>query len=541
MVIAENANVEMNMGDGNSSAILNARNLTIKSDATLSIKTKQDNNGSIAMTGNNGWHVAPISLGTFKPANADTSLNIEKNATLKIVRAGVSRYTITPLISLGDERSSNAGAVESINVDDNATLDLQDAAQSNWHEYGDKLANYLGNKDRLYTAGLISIYGIDATTDIHFGNARYVNLQRTGNQHGILLRLEGGSSISGNSAVVDAKGMPLKQWIAGNYSKNADYSWNLDYLRTENKWGDYSYNYNGKNQSNWSQYTSQRNNGMTFDQSNGAVKFSDNRSLVYSHSDFNKMFNWWTPQRLSFGTIFAVPKASVEDVNALVTHVNANTKVSPSLNANNINFTWKDTDGNVVKAPKNIEVNWVVDPNTVAITADNSFDRTGEVEITIDGQTQKVVVPVKVLGAIVRNNGAKVNQNDESTLPAASHFANTSAVDRFGVSSVDWVDKPAIQSFGKVTVHYADGTSQVLDPYVDVREVEHGQDHKNDEDIYLTFEQTDTVELPGGITKDEVITTNLMRDRITDYKYPVDDSRRVTYTEWITQTVTKYL
>ena len=62
MVIAENANVEMNMGDGNSSAILNARNLTIKSDATLSIKTKQDNNGSIAMTGNNGWHVAPISL-----------------------------------------------------------------------------------------------------------------------------------------------------------------------------------------------------------------------------------------------------------------------------------------------------------------------------------------------------------------------------------------------------------------------------------------------------------------------------------------------
>lgn len=544
VILAKNADVEMNMGSGNTTAIWGARNLILNEGSKLNIKTLQDNNGKSAWgDNNNGHHVSPISLGTNKGSYANNTLEIKKGASLKIVRANSGLPAIDALISFGSY-TSNAHSKQNLLVDDGATLDLQDAAQSDWHEYGDKLAGYLGNENRLYNTGLISMYGIDATDNVHFGNARYVNLQRTGSQHGILLRLEGGSSIGGNSAVIDAKGMPLKQWVAGNYSKNADYSWNLDYLRTENKWGDYSYNYNGKNQDRWSQNTRQRNNGMTFDQSNGAVRFSDGKSLVYGHRDFNKVFNWWAPQRISFGTIYAIPKASVEDVNALLTHVNANTKVSPSLNANNINFTWKNTDGNVVKAPKNFEVKWVVDPNTTAITADDSFDRTGEVEITIDGQTQKVIVPVKVLGAVVQNNGAKVNQNDESTLPEASHFANTTTVDRFGISSVDWaekpaMDKPAVQSYGKVTVHYADGTSQVLDPYVDVREVRRGEDNKGDRYLYRKVTRTTTFEATGGRIMKQIITVVGVRDEITDYAIPEGQSGRVIYTPWkTTRTVT---
>lgn len=544
VILAKNADVEMNMGSGNTTAIWGARNLILNEGSTLNIKTLQDNNGQVAWgDNNNGHHVSPISLGTNKVSWANNTLEIKKDATLRIVRENSGLPAIDGLISFGSY-SSNARSKQNLLVDNGATLDLQDAAQSDWHEYGDKLASYLGNKDKLYTTGLISMYGIDATDNVHFGNARYVNLQRTGNQHGILLRLEGGSSIGGNSAVIDAKGMPLKQWIAGNYSKNADYSWDLDYLKTENKWGDYSYNYNGKNQKRWSQYTSQRNNGMTFDQSDGAVKFSDGKSLAYGHGDFNKMFNWWAPQRISFGTIFATPKASVEDVDALITHVNANTKVSPSLNVNNINFTWKDTDGNVVSAPKNVEVNWVVAPNTTVATINNDFDRTGEVEITVDGQTQKVVVPVKVLGATVKNDGAKVNQNDASMLPAAAEMTDTSNVNRFGIHKIVWSQKPDIsvpsaKSYGSIRVDYSDGTSQELSPYVDVLEVIKGEDHKNDSKLYFSLDEVVNVSHVNDTTRTTHSITIMTRDRITDYAYPVGDSRRVTYTPWNVRVINK--
>ncbi|WP_195923333.1 pectate lyase-like adhesive domain-containing protein [Lactobacillus crispatus] len=537
VILNKNANVEMNMGSGNTTAIWGARNLILNEGATLNIKTLQDNNGQVAWgDNNNGHHVSPISIGTNKVSGADNTLEVKKGATLKIVRENSGLPAIDGLISFGSY-STNAYSKQNLLVDEGATLDLQDAAQSDWHEYGDKLAGYLGDDQDLYTTGLISMYGVDATDKVQFGNAKYVNLQRTGNQHGILLRLEGGSSIGGNSVVIDAKGMPLKQWIAGNHSKNADYSWNLDYLRTENKWGDYSYNYNGKNQSRWDQNIDQRKDGITFDRSNGAVKFTDGKSLVYGHSDFNNKFNWWAPQRLSFGTIYAIPKASVEDVDALITHVNANTKVSPSLSTNNISFTWKDTDGNITKAPKSYQVTWVVDPNTTTITADNSFDRTGVVEITINGEVQEVVVPVKVLGATVKNNGAKVNQNDESTLPEASHFANTTAVDRFGISGIDWIEKPAmdkptVQSFGKVAVHYTDGTVQVIDPYVDVREVQDGRDYKDNAKLYRNIVITSKVTNAEGNVQLIKIVKSYYKIKYIDYAYPVGNKNREVYTSW---------
>lgn len=539
VILDKNADVEMNMGTGNTTAIWGARNLTLNEGSKLNIKTLQDNHGKVAWgSNNNGHHVSPISLGTNKVSWANNTLEIKKGASLKIVRENSGEPVIAGLISFGSY-SSNAHSNQNLLVDDGAILDLQDGAQSDWHEYGDKLAGYLGDHNRLYNTGLISMYGIDATNQVHFGNAKYVNLQRTGYQHGILLRLEGGSSIGGNSAVIDAHGMPLKQWVAGNHSDKADYSWNVDYLKTENKWGDYSYNYNVKGQKRWSQYRGQRDHGVTFDQSNSSVKFTDGRDLVFGHGDFNRMFNWWAPQRLSFGTIYAIPTASVVDDNALATHVNANINQSPSLDASNIVLTWKDTDGNVVKAPEHYTITWVAGPNTSVATEGDNFDRSGKVEIIVDGEKQEVIVPVKVLSAYTKNNGAKVNQNDPSTLPVANDMANTSDVDRFGIDGINWSEEPNIsepnpQSYGKVRVDYSDGTSQIVNPYVDVRKVEDGRDHQEDKSLYITSSYVETYVDYDGNTVNKTVTITHYRVRYTDYKYPVGDSRRVTYSRWYT-------
>lgn len=543
MIIGDGAHVEMNMGNGSSSAILAPRELIVKPNAVLDIKTKQDGAGRLAWGGdvNVGTHVAPISIGNYKYDHGNSSFTIEKNATVKIARADTGVQTISPLISFGST-SENVYNTYDFNVNDGATLDLQDGAQGTYRAKApEEYAPYLGKDNNIQTMGMIAMFGIRSVDHINFGNVRYVNLQRTGHQHGNLIRLEGGHNISGsNSVVFKGHAIPLSQWQAYNFGKKADYTWNLDNLYTENKMGDYASHYNLKGQDtgkvdNWAKFY---NKDPKFDQTTSSVLFTDGKS-VEQHQDFNNNFSWWKARRIAFGTIFAVPKASVEDVNALITHVNANTEVSPSLNVNNINFIWKDTDGNVVKAPKNIAVNWIIDPNTTAITAGNSFDRTGEVEITIDGQSQKVIVPVKVLGATVQNNGAKVNQNDDSTLPVASHFANATAVDRFGISGIDWaekpaINKPAVQSFGKVAVHYADGTSQVLDPYVDVREVKHGEDHKGDKNIYRKVTRTTTFEATGGRLMKRLITVVGVRDEIIDYAISEGENGRIIFTPWKT-------
>lgn len=545
VLLDKNSDVEMNLGRGNTTGIFGARNLILSNDATLNINTYQDNNGIVAWgDNNNGHHVSPITLGSNQVSYACNTLEVMNGATLRIVRKDSGREAIAGLISFGSY-STNAHSNQRLYVDDGATLDLQDAAQSNWHEYGDRFATYLdAYKDpcNLPTTALINMYGIDATDDLHFGNVKYVNLQRTGYQHGILIRLEGGSRIGGNTAVIDATNMPLNQWYQWNYSDQADWSWNIDHVNTTNKWGDYAYNYNKNGQYLWNQYQDQEYNGVPFFNVDGSVKFSDGKSL-YDHRSFNCFFNWWAPQRLTFGSIYevATTKPSITDDNALTTHVNANINQSPSLSVNDIKLTWTDDKGNAVAAPKDYTINWIKDPNTSKATGNDSLDRTGQVIVKVGNTSYTLAVPVKVLSALAVN-GQEVMQGDPA--PAAKNSVNTTDVDRFGVVDDTWVkapdtSKPGAAIPGTVRVDYQDGTSQNVEVTVNVLGVEKGIDHKDDHEIYLSNDNISTLELTNGQIQETITTVIISRDRITNYALPEGDPNRVTYTDWKMSTNTQ--
>lgn len=475
VILDRGAKVEMNLGTGNSTGIFGAQNLVLNEGSSLNIKTAEDNNGVVAWgANNNGHHVSPITLGYNRSHDSNSTLDIKNGATLRIVRSDSNCPSIDALISFGGTGCNDRNQFN-LNVEDGATLDLQDAAHSNWHAYGTNLANYLGDQNYLYNTGMIAMYGVNAYDHVNFGNVKYVNLQRTGYQHGILMRLEGGCNPLGDNAIIiRGNNIPLSQWVAGNYSKNADYTWNIDRLCTQNKVGDFSYNYNGRYQRVYVYPNGyQRWNGLDFADANANVAFSDGSSL-YDHQDFNQNFNWWSPQRISFGS--ALQKnyyASVEDANALTTHVNANTNQTPSLNVNNIVLTWRDDDGNVVEAPAGYTVAWDVAPDTSKATAAGQPDRTGSVLVTLKNGKQEVVsVPVNVLSARAIN-GLTATQNEPSTIPTAQQVTDTSDVNRFGISSVQWITKPSVAEVnsaapGTVRVNYNDGTSQILTPTINV-------------------------------------------------------------------------
>ncbi|MBD5269158.1 MAG: YSIRK-type signal peptide-containing protein [Bacteroides sp.] len=531
MIIAENAHVDMNMGDGNSTAILAPRQLTVKKGAVLNITTKQDNNGSHAWgDNNNGNHVAPISLGNLKGSHGNTGFDIENDATVRIVRTQSGRPAVSPLISFGST-GENPYNNYTLNVADGATLDLQDAGQSNWHEYGDKLASYLGNPNDLALNGLIAMYGIRSVDNLNFGNVKYVNLQRTGYQHGILIRLEGGHNISGSNAVnITGNAVPLEQWSAGNHSDKSNYSWDVDRLYTENKMGNYAYNYNGKGQKTGNNPSKkQYSTDLKFDQTSGFVSFADRKGLN-QHSDFNDNFNWWKAQRIAFGSQLA-PDASKYFAAAkseVVTHVGANIN-TPSLNPNNIELTWKDKNGNAIAAPTGYKVSWKQAPATSAIT-----NETAELVITFkDNSTETIKVPVTVKGATAIN-GNKVYQGEAA--PKARLAVNTKAVDSFGISGMTWAQEPNTNTAGAaipgvVKVDYSDGTSQLVNVTIDVIGVEKGTDHKDDTNLYRVINLSGQVSGTNGQDSGsvEVIYT---RNRLTDYAYPVGNPKRVTYTKW---------
>lgn len=497
MIIAENANVEMNMGRGNSAAILAPRQLIVKKGATLNIKTQEDNNGSYAWgDDNNGNHVAPISIGNLKAANGDSSFTIENGATVRIVRSATNRNSYGPMISFGST-GENPYCNYYFNVEDGATLDLQDAGQAgSWHHQGTEWeSNYLGDKSQLPLNGMIVMYGIRSEDHLNFGNIKYVNLQRSGQQHGLLIRLEGGHNISGsNAATITGQDVPLAQWQASNHSKKADYTWYINGLKTENKMGNWSYDYNIKGRRPGDvPNRREADTDYHFNQTTGTVSFADVQNLS-KHQNFNNNFSWWKAQRISFGSDL-LPDSKKYSVTSAAPNTSKATTIAEPNTSGQITFIFKDGSETTLKN-----------------------------------------VPVVVLTANAGKVG-KVRAGHAEDMPTAAYETDISQVNKFGIKSISWktmlnISQANPAAKGVTTVNYSDGTSQDVNVLVDVLEVTNGKDHKNQGDIYKGISREINVTAPDGSKSSTKQNVNFARNRYTDLALRPGQKSYISYGDW---------
>ena len=226
-------------------------------------------------------------------------------------------------------------------------------------------------------------------------------------------------------------------------------------------------------------------------------------------------------------------KVSIPDGENVTTHVGANENV-PSLSASGVKLVWTE-DGKQVSAPAGVNVAWETVPATDKITTE-----TGTLKITFkDGTTTTVNVPVNVQGATA---GDLQTVDQGQTVPAAKTTVNTTTVDHFGITNVDWSKTPSTATPGAAIpgvarVHYSDGTYQDVNVVINVRGVEDGRDHKDDSDVYMANKYRQRyINKAGKIAYKDVIMEHY-RIKYTDYAYPVGNPNRVTYSAWKYQIV----
>lgn len=303
-----NGTLNANMAAGHSTAIW-SHDLEIGKKGNVTIHTKQTNqadgveNGtSNSVTNYNGTHYAPISLGVG-PINSVASplskqtVSLINNGSLTIIR-DTTKKTLVPLISMGDGGVSSNTTLK-FSVGAGATLDLQDNAGT--FQYGTEPSTPLN--------GLVTLWGTSGTDLLEFLTPAYVNLQRTGDIRGTLIRMEGVY----NSTTVNGP-TPVAQWDQGNKTTTPNDVWYVRYLISANQWGNNSGQFMGKGQH---PNTVVAHKGVdTLYNSNATVLMSKNQGAdKYENgtmptevqqalhlNSFLNNFNFWRPQRMAMGS-----------------------------------------------------------------------------------------------------------------------------------------------------------------------------------------------------------------------------------------------
>lgn len=303
-----NGTLNANMAAGHSTAIW-SHDLEIGKKGNVTIHTKQTNqadgveNSTVNSVSNyNGTHYAPISLdvgpinSVASPLSKQTS-SLINNGSLTIIR-DTTEKTLVPLISMGDGGVSTNTTLK-FSVGAGATLDLQDNAGT--FKYG--------TETNAPFTGLVTLWGTSGTDLLEFLTPAYVNLQRTGNIRGTLIRLEGVY----NSTTVNGP-TPVAQWDQGNKTTIPNDVWYVRYLISTNQWGNNSGQFMSKNQH---PNTVVANKGVdTLYNSNATVLMSKNQGAdkyekgtmptevqqALHLNSFLNNFNLWRPQRMAMGS-----------------------------------------------------------------------------------------------------------------------------------------------------------------------------------------------------------------------------------------------
>ncbi len=458
-----NGNLNANMGAGHSSAIITG-DMTIGKSGSVSINTKQDNNGVASVpngvTDYNGYHYSPISLAVgYAGSTGSHNSSLINEGSLRIIRnttdaSGKVLTAVQPLISFGSGGVNND--TYTVKVGDGATLDLQDNAAipsgSNWIAMG-------LNNPKIPRYGLITLFGTSNEAILDITNPEYLNFQRSNNDSvGNFIRLEGtvnGAYLNYNGVQVNsdkdkilgtassAYNTPIAQWEQGNTSDAPSYVWYLQNLMTTNNWGNYADAFTpGTSQPSASQGTDKLinsdTNAVTLGKNQGGQSITSGVDLtnlsdktvqmLYMNQLLNN-FSWWQPQRLAMGTKLNQDQNIKDNIKYQPTVKEIDTNTQHKL----ADFTVKDGIENI-QGPDGIVADALNNNKTVDWTKTHWYDATTDgAEFNDQYKNYPLIQPKSVPTS---SNG---NLEVTGTTPA---YQTATVV--YADGSIDFVDIPFV-------------------------------------------------------------------------------------------------
>ena len=522
VILKDGANVKFDLAAGHSIAAW-VSTVDIQDNATFDIKTKFDINGH-KMSEGGTYDKHQMGVFTLGTASADGTLKVGNGATLKIVRTTrPGRLGNSPLISYGDVGIAQSGS-HILEVGDDATIDLQDNADSDqgkdrnnglgadlgggiyykWPKGGypvdkDGHTTYLPLTD-VQKTGMITMWGHSTHDYFNMGNVKYINFERTGQQFGSLFKFAGNNNFAANNGANDFYVnkdkedviFPFAQWNAYNKTDQPDEVWQLKYLRFTQQGGDPGYNpYFTNGQGSPAQGTVIEHTKIAdgkdweVEFANGdklAVDKQGNKTAVidgqtYSNFDhvtdpdelsFLNDFNPFTAQRWGFGSKMKDQfgqdgdkyKAERQDIAVSQNHTLDNNDAQ-----NAIKDIVKTTDGTVVTDAVSENNPYTWDANNTPDTT-TPGDKTGKVIVSYkDGTKDTVQVNVTVNAAptvkpVEINKGETPAANDGVT-----NLNNGKTTPQAGYpTNADWATTPDTTTTGvhyeNANAHYQKGDDQ---------------------------------------------------------------------------------
>ncbi len=320
--------VNMDLGTGHSMAIL-AGQLNVGKDGVLDVTAATDATpdfGQVArsISNFNGGQYGVINIGVGQPINTTNvdSTTINDDGIIRVKRTSTNSG-MNPIISMGSGSSAVLKGTFTINVNQGATLDLQDSRQQT-------------------NLGMIFVSGSSANSNINIVNPKYVNLQRLNtplpSNGSDLIYLEGGGQ-SGRTNGVHISNAPIAEWQAANISNAPNFTWMVQSVNSMNNWGTNAgtgftvagqtspQNKDGQEKflySNGNVIMAPSQSGTNSFEYNGSQKVNKNSdqgiitqgagSVNYYTPYLNQFLNnysYWTPQRLAMGSQLLTPDSPV--------------------------------------------------------------------------------------------------------------------------------------------------------------------------------------------------------------------------------------
>lgn len=378
LTVQPNANVSMTLGDGQSMAVDNAKEIDLQNGSTLSVDSSMLTTGARAS--------APVTL-DIKGNLGTVDMNIAQDATLSIHR-NVTGTSDSPLLSFGPNKGTG-DSTDTYNLTVNGgTLDLVDATNSGlWP------TTYAGGQYKEGWPGILSMWGTSSQDHVQFNNARLINISRTNAtpRGSFLIHLNSAGSRP-SSIQINSADTNYVTPITMTSADGSTHTWNIKYLSTVSQGGSWAYSFqklinnntdyyfHGSNYMNDSENNSVRGNnevivipahgetgythfsgGKYINNDGQAVSLSDGQNdASQTLNDFINKFSWWSGN-VKFGS-------DLQEVIGTVTYVDDAGKTVANKNGQS-SFTLNFQKANGLSAAtldsainNNIPTNWKLKP-----------------------------------------------------------------------------------------------------------------------------------------------------------------------------------